>query len=108
MGVQPLPRKGRGRPRSTEKSREHAASIEEALERGDEVTSVRLQMTLRPSYAETLHKLRMATDAPSYTDVVRAALDFYTKSVLSVQRGGRVLNERPNGEREILMDGLKL
>ena len=108
MGVQPLPRKGRGRPRSAGKSRDYATSIEEALERRDEVTSVRVQMTMRPAYADTLHKLRLATDAVSYTEVIRAALDFYTKAIISVQHGGRVLNERPNGEREILLDGLKV
>jgi hypothetical protein len=100
-------KKARGRPAKTDRVRkpdEHAVSIEDALARPDDVKSVRLQMLFRPSYAKTLHDLKELTNASSYTDVVRAALDNYTKQIVSVKRGARILIERPNGEREVLLD----
>jgi hypothetical protein len=102
----PAVKRGRGRPANANRARkpeEHAVSIEEALQRPD-VKSVRLQMLFRPSYAKTLHDLKQLTNASSYTDVVRAALDNYTRQIVSVKRGARILIERPNGEREVLLD----
>jgi hypothetical protein len=80
-----------------------AASIGEAQRLGPEVSSVRIQLTLRPEYAARLEALRSSTRAASYSDVFRDALNLYEKVHKQVADGGRLLLETPAGERFVIL-----
>lgn len=52
--------------------------------------SVRIQLTLRPEFVETLDLLMQETDATSYSDVMRDAMRVYKWLVLESKKGHQV------------------
>jgi hypothetical protein len=109
MKANPRPRPP-GRPADPtrqKKSGEHGVSIDDALKRGDDVKTVRLQVAVHAAYEATLNDMKKKTRVTTVADVVRAALDKYAQQLLSVNRGGQLIlvrPKRPDSEWQVLAD----
>jgi hypothetical protein len=102
MKVKPRPRR-QGRPALLTRPQtpgEHGVSIDEALRRGNDVKTMRLQIVLNPDYNETLDELKAKTRVTTAADVVRGALDKYAQQLLCEKRGGYLVLDKSKGKSE--------
>ena len=62
------------------RNRKLAASMHQALSEADDAFgSVRIQLTLKPKWAEKVETLRNRLDVDSYSDVIRDAVEYRLK-----------------------------
>jgi hypothetical protein len=80
----------RSRPGSVEQAR-HLKSG------GKKPGSVRIQLTLRPEFVDTLDVLMEKTDAMSYSDVMRDAMRVYKWFVLESEKGNQICAREEDG-----------
>lgn len=82
---------------ASDRNRPSASSIKEAMKqpipKGKRRSSVRIQLTLKPEFAKVLDDLRVATDSPTYSDVIRDAMRWY-KFVVEAEKSGRPIFSR--------------
>lgn len=81
------------------RNRKLASSMQQALAAEEVISSVRIQLTLKPKWAEKVETLRNRLDVDSYSDAIRDAVDYRLKMLDLLDPNDKLVVEKANGQK---------